>query len=188
MTLPKIMQFFLKGRIKELKPFLGEAVYNKLAAESRVRKKEGITCSKATIEKGSPIITLVFMCQQMYCVRKKETGEIVEGAEDDIKAYHYVMAVQREYNVGNGEKNVYPYLGSLSMSRSLPFFFQKMVGDGVPLGAAQIKRAVPPLTTPVSLGSSRNLSLKTGKKVLEVKRFDLKFLQISLCRENIKQC
>ena len=64
----------------------------------------------------------------------------------------------------------------------------KFVCDGIPLGAAQIKQAVPPLTTPVSLGSSRNLSLKTGKKVLEVKRFDLKFLQISLCRENIKQC
>ena len=60
-------------------------------------------------------------------------------------------------------------LGSLSMSRSLPFFFQKMVGDGVPLGAAQIKRAVPPLTTPVSSGSSQNLSLKTGKNVRGLK-------------------
>lgn len=47
------------------------------------------------------------------------------------------------------------------MSRTFPFFFQKMVGDGVPLGAAQIKRAVPPLTTLVSLGSRRNLSLST---------------------------
>ena len=62
-----------------------------------------------------------------------------------------------------------------------------MVGDGVPLGAAQIKRAVPPLTTPVSSGSSRNLSRKTGKKwLLELKRFDLKFLQINLCREHIR--
>ena len=38
-----------------------------------------------------------------------------------------------------------------------------MVGDGAPLGAAQIKRAVPPLTTPASFGSSRNLSLKTER-------------------------
>ena len=46
-----------------------------------------------------------------------------------------------------------------------------MVGDGVPLGAAQIKRAVPPLTTLVSLGSRRNLSLSTvikNRKMMKV--------------------
>jgi hypothetical protein len=47
------------------------------------------------------------------------------------------------------------------MSRIFPFFFQNIVGEGVPLGAAQIKRAVPPLTTPASSGSSRNLSRNT---------------------------
>ena len=119
-TLPNIMQLFLEGRIKELKPMLGEAVYNRLAAESRARKKEGVyidtnvlgimnseilSCTPDTVNKGSPIITLHFMCQQINCVRKKETGEIVEGSEDDIRAYSYVVAMQREYDEEKGELN-----------------------------------------------------------------------------------
>jgi mitochondrial import inner membrane translocase subunit TIM44 len=45
------------------------------------------------------------MCQQINCVRKKKTGEIVEGAEDQIKANSYVIAFQREYNEAAGELN-----------------------------------------------------------------------------------
>ena len=119
-TLPKIMKMFLEGRIKDLKPHLGEAVYNRLAAESRARKKEGVyidtnvlgvmsaeilSCSPDTVNKGSPIIVLHFMCQQINCVRKKESNEIVEGAEDDIRANSYVVAFQREYDEEKGELN-----------------------------------------------------------------------------------
>ena len=45
------------------------------------------------------------MCQQINCVRKKETGEVVEGSEDDIRANSYVCAFQREYNEEEGELN-----------------------------------------------------------------------------------
>mmetsp|Transcript_17364 Transcript_17364/g.20702 ORF Transcript_17364/g.20702 Transcript_17364/m.20702 type:complete len:494 (-) Transcript_17364:134-1615(-) len=119
-TLPKLMTLILSGRIKELKPSLGESVYNRLAAESVVRKKEGvyvdtnvlgimnadiIECRADTLNKGSPIITLHYMCQQINCTRKKKTGEIVEGGEDDIRAYSYVVAFQREYDEEKGELN-----------------------------------------------------------------------------------
>jgi import inner membrane translocase subunit TIM44 len=119
-TLPKIMQLFLEGRIKELKPTLGEAVYNRLAAEARARKKEGVfvdtnvlgimnseilSCTPDHVNKGSPIIMVHFMCQQINCVRKKEGGDIVEGSEDDIRAYSYVGAFQREYDEEKGELN-----------------------------------------------------------------------------------
>lgn len=90
-TLPNIMKLFLEGRIQELKPWLGEAVYNRLAAEGRARKKEGVqmdtnvlaimnaeilACelggSSVNVERGDdPIILLHFMCQQIHCVRKK---------------------------------------------------------------------------------------------------------------------
>lgn len=90
-TLPQIMKLFLEGRIQELKPCLGEAVYNRLAAEVRARKKEGVqidthvlaimnaeilACevegSSVNVERGAdPIILLHFMCQQIHCVRKK---------------------------------------------------------------------------------------------------------------------
>lgn len=119
-TLPRIMQLFLEGRIKELKPSLGEAVYNRLAAEARARKKEGVyvdtnvlaimnseilSCTPDTVNKGSPIIMVHFMCQQINCVRKKDTGEVVEGSEDDIRAYSYLVALQREYDEEKSELN-----------------------------------------------------------------------------------
>lgn len=41
-TIPEIMDYFLSGNIKQLKAWLGEAVYNKLSAEIRIRKQEGL--------------------------------------------------------------------------------------------------------------------------------------------------
>lgn len=100
-TLPQIMKLFLEGRIQELKPWLGEAVYNRLAAEVRARKKEGVqmdtnilaimnaeilACelagSSVNVDKGDdPILLLHFMCQQIHCVRKKK----IDGADGDKK-------------------------------------------------------------------------------------------------------
>jgi import inner membrane translocase subunit TIM44 len=57
------------------------------------------------VNKGSPIIVLHFMCQQINCVRKKSDGEIVEGNEDDIRANSYVAAFQREHDEEKGELN-----------------------------------------------------------------------------------
>ena len=57
------------------------------------------------VNKGSPIILLHFMCQQINCVRKKQGGDIVEGSEDDIRANSYVAAFQREYDEEKGELN-----------------------------------------------------------------------------------
>mmetsp|Transcript_7450 Transcript_7450/g.13128 ORF Transcript_7450/g.13128 Transcript_7450/m.13128 type:complete len:500 (-) Transcript_7450:387-1886(-) len=99
-TLPNIMKLFLQGRIQELKPWLGEAVYNRLAAEVRARKKEGVqmdtnvlaimnaeilACeiggSSVNVDRGDdPIILLHFMCQQIHCVRKKVKAN--EGDEE----------------------------------------------------------------------------------------------------------
>jgi len=102
-TLPNIMKLFLEGRIQELKPWLGEAVYNRLAAEVRARKKDGVqmdtnvlaimnaeilACevegSSVNVEKGDdPIILLHFMCQQIHCVRKKGAND--REKKDDNK-------------------------------------------------------------------------------------------------------
>ena len=42
---------------------------------------------------NSPMIVLQFSCQQINCVRNKE-WDIVDGAEDDIQAVHYLWAMQ----------------------------------------------------------------------------------------------
>jgi len=57
------------------------------------------------VNKGSPIILLHFMVQQINCVRKKEDDTVVEGAEDDIRANSYVAAFQREHDEEKHELN-----------------------------------------------------------------------------------
>eukprot|EP00815_Leptocylindrus_aporus_P008022 CAMPEP_0116074200 /NCGR_PEP_ID=MMETSP0322-20121206/15785_1 /TAXON_ID=163516 /ORGANISM="Leptocylindrus danicus var. apora, Strain B651" /LENGTH=403 /DNA_ID=CAMNT_0003563797 /DNA_START=91 /DNA_END=1302 /DNA_ORIENTATION=- len=115
---PEVMQYFLEGNTKALKPMLGEAVYNRLSSEIRIRKQEGLVidpnilsfdndrseilaCQIEGVEKGSPIILFLFSCQQINCVRNKD-GEVVEGGEDEIRANAYVLALQREYDEENG--------------------------------------------------------------------------------------
>jgi len=119
-NLPKIMEWLLLGKINQLKPWLGESVFQRIAAEITARKQEGVQIDTRVlgimnseilavepdeVEKGSPIIVLHFMCQQINCVRKKADGSIVEGSEDEIKANSYVAAFQREYNEKKGELN-----------------------------------------------------------------------------------
>jgi import inner membrane translocase subunit TIM44 len=41
-TLPQIMQWFLEGRINQLKDWLGEGVFKRIAAEITARKQEGV--------------------------------------------------------------------------------------------------------------------------------------------------
>jgi mitochondrial import inner membrane translocase subunit TIM44 len=119
-TLPKIMEWLLKGKINQLKPWLADGVFQRIAAEITARKQEGVLIDTHVlgimnseilavepdeINKGSPIIVLHFMCQQINCVRKKEDGTIVEGSEDDIRANSYVTAFQREYDQERAELN-----------------------------------------------------------------------------------
>lgn len=119
-NLPKIMEWLLLGKINQLKPWLGDGVFQRIAAEITARKEEGVQIDTTVlgimnseilavepdeVEKGSPIIVLHFMCQQINCVRKKSDGTIVEGSEDEIKANSYVAAFQREYNAKKGELN-----------------------------------------------------------------------------------
>jgi mitochondrial import inner membrane translocase subunit TIM44 len=119
-TLPKIMEWLLLGKINQLKPWLGEGVFKRIAAEITARKQEGVQIDTHVlgimnseilavepdeVNKGSPIIVLHFMCQQINCVRKKEDGTVVEGSEDDIRANSYVAAFQREYDEKAGELN-----------------------------------------------------------------------------------
>ena len=41
-TLPQIMSWFLEGKINQLKPWLGEGVFKRLAAEMKAREQEGV--------------------------------------------------------------------------------------------------------------------------------------------------
>lgn len=86
---PMIIKAHLQGDTGKLKPWCGEAVYNKLAADIRTRKHDGIVFDSnileveenqsilKVVESGRPVIVVVFMVQQINCIRNKE-GEIIE--------------------------------------------------------------------------------------------------------------
>jgi import inner membrane translocase subunit TIM44 len=86
---PLIIKAHLRGDTAALKPWLGEAVYNKLAADIRVRKTDGYVFDSnllgidenqmimKLVEGGSPVIVVVYMVQQINCIKNRK-GEIVE--------------------------------------------------------------------------------------------------------------
>lgn len=86
---PQILKAHLMGDTKALKPWLGEAVYSKLAADIRARKHDGIVFDHNILEidetqlvmkfleSGNPVIVVVYMVQQINCIRNRK-GEIIE--------------------------------------------------------------------------------------------------------------
>lgn len=107
---PKVIRAHLEGDLRFLKQWLGEACYNKLAADVRTRKSDGIVFDSNVlaidenqtilryIESGGvtgPIILAIYMVQQINCIKKK--GEIIEGGEGSTCARFYSLAFQQEY-------------------------------------------------------------------------------------------
>jgi import inner membrane translocase subunit TIM44 len=94
---PTVLKAHLTGDTEALRPWLSEGVFNKLAADIRMRKEDGISFDTNILEidenqailkfleDGGPVIVMVYMVQQINCVRKK--GEIIE-----VSAFvlHYV--------------------------------------------------------------------------------------------------
>mmetsp|Transcript_2883 Transcript_2883/g.6683 ORF Transcript_2883/g.6683 Transcript_2883/m.6683 type:complete len:446 (+) Transcript_2883:119-1456(+) len=110
---PKIIKAHLEGNTSVLKPWLGEGVFAKLAADISVRKHDGIVFDTNLLdldenqiimrfrEDGGAVIVVVYMVQQLHCVRNKK-GEILEGGEGEIRAKIYSMAFQQVYDDDDG--------------------------------------------------------------------------------------
>jgi len=116
--MPEFLEAFLRGNTRQLKEWCGEGVYGKLKQEIRKRKADGLVLDHQVfaIENDEilaikadgdgtgqpPAVVVQLMAQQVNCIRNRE-GEIVEGAEDQIRANYYVIAFQREYKEDSGE-------------------------------------------------------------------------------------
>ena len=113
---PVFVDAFIRGDTRTLQQWLSEGLYSRLSHEIRLRKEEGLTyddakimdCEKMEIiavqveDNRAPILVCQFMTQQINCIRNRE-NEVIEGAPDDIRAYFYVMAFQRDYDDANHE-------------------------------------------------------------------------------------
>lgn len=88
-VVPQIIKAQLDGDLKVLRKWLAEAVYQKLAADIRLRKGDGITFNSTILnleenlvkmrylEEVGPVIVVVYMVQQINCIKDKK-GEIIE--------------------------------------------------------------------------------------------------------------
>ncbi|UIZ27832.1 hypothetical protein KXD40_004087 [Peronospora effusa] len=109
-VLPGVLEAFLRGNSRDLKKWFGEAAYSRVNIAIRERKSEGLVMDphvlsidnveviEATAEdKQAPIVLMRFQAQQINCIRNRE-GEVVEGSEDEVLAYYYIFAFQRDYD------------------------------------------------------------------------------------------
>ncbi|OQR99043.1 Mitochondrial Protein Translocase (MPT) Family [Achlya hypogyna] len=109
-VVPFVLDAFLKGNSRDLKKWMGEAAYSTVNMAIRERKSDGLVVDPNVLairdvtvialsaeDKQAPVIGIQLMAQQIHCIRNRE-GEIIEGAEDEIKANFYVFAFRREYD------------------------------------------------------------------------------------------
>ena len=66
-TLPQIMQWFLEGRVNQLKEWLGDAVFQRIAAEITARKKEGVEIDTHVLGIMNSDILSVEVCESKSC-------------------------------------------------------------------------------------------------------------------------
>ncbi len=105
--IPDILRAYLSGDRKKLKRMCTEGAYEMLNASIREREAAKVTIdtnilaindvelSAGKLLEDAPVLIVSFSAQQINCLRDP-AGEIVEGAEDDIRAVYYVFAFVRE--------------------------------------------------------------------------------------------
>jgi len=105
---PHIIKAYLEGDSEALKRQCGEAAFNAVNASIKERKRQKLSLDTKILagpkevelkgaklmEQGPPCFIWTFTMQQVNCLRD-HTGEIIEGAVDDIRTVCYAMAVTR---------------------------------------------------------------------------------------------
>ena len=103
---PKVLGAYLKGDMEALqRTNTSKEMLERMGGQMRVWQSEQqfvdprilhlseLELVEVRLMEGEPLVVLQFSCQQINCVRNKR-GEIVDGAEDDIQAVHYLWAMQ----------------------------------------------------------------------------------------------
>ena len=95
---PTVIKAHLEGDTKALKPWLTEGVFARLSAEIRARKADGIVFDSNILEidenavvlkfleNGGAVILVVYMVQQINCIRNKK-GEVIEVRKKTVVIY-----------------------------------------------------------------------------------------------------
>jgi hypothetical protein len=112
--IPSILNAYLAGDRSKLSTICTEDACRMLNASIREREAEGIVMDTNILDisdveltagrllEDTPVLIITFSAQQINCLRDT-TGNVIEGAEDDIRAVYYVWAFVREVEL---EENV----------------------------------------------------------------------------------
>ena len=120
---PKILGAYLKGDVDALAiTNVSNEMMERMSGQMRAWEAEqkfvdprvlhlgDVELVETRMMEGAPLVVTQFQCQQINCVRDA-SGVIVEGAEDDIQAVHYLWAMQlvdKELVAADGRKYVAP--------------------------------------------------------------------------------
>ncbi|KAL1508817.1 hypothetical protein AB1Y20_004912 [Prymnesium parvum] len=103
---PKVINAFLKGDVEVLRAACRDQAYATLNAmvmerkarqmvmDPRILHMSDIDMEGVRIIGGLPTTIIAFELHQLHCVRSALTHAVVEGSEDDIRAVHYLFALQ----------------------------------------------------------------------------------------------
>jgi import inner membrane translocase subunit TIM44 len=76
-TLPKIMEWLLKGKINQLKPWLSEGVFSRIAADIKARQKEGVQIDTHVLAIMNSEILACEVSKTWFDVRKQRNHALI---------------------------------------------------------------------------------------------------------------
>lgn len=106
-VIPRLVKAYLAGHMDELKKVCGQEAFENLSGRVRARMNQALFMDRRILDltnvelvgfrivQEEPTAIVQFQTQQVNCVRDAK-GRIVEGAEDDIRAVFYIMALQQQ--------------------------------------------------------------------------------------------
>jgi len=112
---PRLLEAWIRGDKKFLKHWCQDDTYKKLSNDIKQREQEQVVVDPnilsvdfaevivdPSLTERNALLGLFVAVQQISCVRDR-SGEIKEGAEDNIKLNKYFLVFQREYIMEDGE-------------------------------------------------------------------------------------
>jgi import inner membrane translocase subunit TIM44 len=83
-TLPKIMEWLLKGKINQLKPWLAEGVFQRIAAEIKAREQEGVQIDTHVLAILNSEILACEVSKTWFDVRKQRNHALMFSISFDV--------------------------------------------------------------------------------------------------------
>jgi len=103
---PTVINAYLKGNMEVLRSATRDQAYAQLNAlcmerearqmvmDPRILHMSDMELEAVRIIGGLPTPVISFELHQLHCIRSSLTHAVVEGSEDDIRAVHYLFALQ----------------------------------------------------------------------------------------------